>query len=315
MDEPQGKPSSAGRSPSQDRPFAWTRILSKQSGDRKYQYLNEEEGQNPTASPIEVKPGGIGWDGSSIILAGAITLFAAGQLITSCANNSSTSKQSERLLDSAYRINDAADSFSHSSADMSRSFNDAIIQLGNQATNTQAIVSNARSEFQGTQRAFIFVKSVNTYFGSASNGEGAFSWDMTIENSGGTNPRDLVMRINCGTGKKFNAGYTQLLDFSKDLLVGQQLMIGPHSEQTVATCAALASLFMKGEEGYWYIFGRLTYKDVFRKSHITEFCYRNDSHMPPNGNFYQTLFMTPCEGINARHNCADEDCKDYFKKH
>jgi hypothetical protein len=78
-----------------------------------------------------------------LFLAFVIAFFAAGQWITSCNNNSSTSKQSERFLDSANKINDAADSFSTSSADISRGVGDAVTKLNLQANQTERLAKDA----------------------------------------------------------------------------------------------------------------------------------------------------------------------------
>lgn len=88
-----------------------------------------------------------------LILAFAITFFAAAQWLTSCNNNSSTSRQTERLLDAANRINDAADSFSKSSADISSGVGGAVDKLNLQAGALNSSVTQATRLAKATEIA------------------------------------------------------------------------------------------------------------------------------------------------------------------
>ncbi|AEU36154.1 hypothetical protein [Granulicella mallensis] len=241
-----------------------------------------------------------------IILTALIFSVSAFQAYESWSNNRATSTQVDRLIAAANRVDDAAESFSTSARKISNGVGDAVEKLDTQA-------NTFKSQYTETQRAFVFVKSIDTTYGLASNGEPAYSWDITLENSGSTNARGLVLQRNCGTGEQFKLRSNELLDFSQFLGEKQQLTIGPHSMQTISECGALASLVLHTgivkDPGSWYSFGRLTYKDIFGTPHITEYCYRYNFHMPRDGNFAETLYMTPCEGKNSQHNCADEDCK------
>lgn len=91
-----------------------------------------------------------------LVLALVIAFFAAGQWFTSCNNNSSTSRQTERLLQSANRIDDAADSFSKSSSDMSRSFDDAVAKLAEQTKASRDFATLTKKQFTQDQRPYLW---------------------------------------------------------------------------------------------------------------------------------------------------------------
>jgi hypothetical protein len=88
-----------------------------------------------------------------LLLTIAIATFALFQLLITCSNNASTSQQTQRLLDSANRINDAADSFSKSSADIGRGMSDAVGKLNLQAQKLDASVQQASRLAGDTEKA------------------------------------------------------------------------------------------------------------------------------------------------------------------
>ena len=173
MDEPQSTPSSTDGKNKQDRSLAWTRILSKQPSERKYRYLDEDEGHTPSPIPITIdKPSPIGWDRViELVLTGVIAYASSVQLYTVIENNKSTSVQSERLLQSANRIDDAADSFSSSASKINGGVGAAVVQLQAQAEKMDAArtTSEAASKkaldasieaSREEQRAWVVIKNV-----------------------------------------------------------------------------------------------------------------------------------------------------------
>jgi len=68
-----------------------------------------------------------------LLLTIAIATFSCFQLLITCSNNASSSRQSERLLQSANRIDDAADSFSGSASKINGGVADAVAKLQSQA--------------------------------------------------------------------------------------------------------------------------------------------------------------------------------------
>jgi hypothetical protein len=86
-------------------------------------------------------------------LAFAITFFAAAQWITSCVNNSSTSKQVDHMITAADRMDDAADSFSTNSGEISRGVRDAVDKLNLQAGSLSDSAAQASRLADNTETA------------------------------------------------------------------------------------------------------------------------------------------------------------------
>ncbi len=103
---------------------------------------------------------------------------------------------------------------------------DLVDRMKDQADRTRDIANTSRAALIDGQRAYVFVSSIDTTAGIASNGEEAYSWTLTAENSGATNARDLQMTRFCGTAKQLNFSFNALLDFSKSLSSPQNLSIG-----------------------------------------------------------------------------------------
>jgi hypothetical protein len=123
-----------------DEPLSWTGILPSDTKQPRKSYEKGDEGnkgkdeEQGTKQSWHTKPEKIGWDRIiELILAGAIAGATCVQLYTVIDNNRTTGKQAERLLDTANRMDDAADSFSKSSADISRGVSDAVGKLNLQA--------------------------------------------------------------------------------------------------------------------------------------------------------------------------------------
>jgi hypothetical protein len=84
-----------------------------------------------------------------LMLGVLIASFACFQLIASCNNSRSSTAQMQNLQTAADRIDDAAESFSRSSADISRSMGDAVTKLQTQADKMdKARVSSERDSTQ-----------------------------------------------------------------------------------------------------------------------------------------------------------------------
>lgn len=73
-----------------------------------------------------------------LVLAFAITFFAAAQWVTSCKNNASTGQQMGTLLAVANSISNSADSFSGSANSINNGIDDAVGKLGDQAQKMDA---------------------------------------------------------------------------------------------------------------------------------------------------------------------------------
>lgn len=90
-----------------------------------------------------------------ILLTSIIALSTVAQMVISCNNNASTTKQVNRLLVAADRIDDAAESFSHSAVSMDKSMNDAVNKLNLQASETQSLVKTAQATYEAAERPYV----------------------------------------------------------------------------------------------------------------------------------------------------------------
>ncbi len=134
--------------------------------------------EDPTNSPEYVKEGIFSRKLEEFKLAGmdryieltlsvAIVLFAGLQFAVTWMNSRSSTIQmnkmigiADRLSVSADRVDDAAESFSKSSGDISRSMTDAVDKLGNQAKATQDSVKVARDIYNAANRPYVGVASL-----------------------------------------------------------------------------------------------------------------------------------------------------------
>ncbi|HTJ30721.1 MAG TPA: hypothetical protein VL346_09485 [Acidobacteriaceae bacterium] len=109
---------------------------------------------------------------TELLLALAITFFAAAQWITSCQNNASTSTQVNRLITAADRIDDAADSFSRSASGINRGVSDAVGKLQSQVDkmdasrksadrNSAVAMQTTIDSFHREERAWIGISKTN----------------------------------------------------------------------------------------------------------------------------------------------------------
>lgn len=106
-----------------------------------------------------------------LLLTIAIATFACFQLVITCSNNKSTARQMSNLLTAADRINDAADSFSDSSAHINDGVRNAVGQLQTQAEKMDKARNSADKDaqralgatidnFKQDQRAWLGVRDI-----------------------------------------------------------------------------------------------------------------------------------------------------------
>ena len=89
----------------------------------------------------------------ALIIAAIVAFGTIGQWITSCNNNASTTKQTERLLDAANRVDDAAESFSRSASGINGGVNNAVDKLNLQADALNKSVAQASRLATDTETA------------------------------------------------------------------------------------------------------------------------------------------------------------------
>jgi hypothetical protein len=192
-------------------------------------------------------------------------------------------------------------------ADITKDQTDQTKTIAQQAGNQSATQLGQLNEIKATDRAFIFVKSVDTVIGPAINGDKAYAWNVAFENSGTTPTKDLTLAVKCGFGGQFGDPVDVGGISEGD---GFHAMIGPKSVQLAPSrCAALANFVFQQSEKGWYVFGFARYKDVFRAQHLTEFCWQNRPYLSR----AEEPHMAPCLDSGARFNCVDKECADYKK--
>lgn len=88
-----------------------------------------------------------------LLLTIAIATFSCFQLLITCSNNASNSKQTERLLQSANRVDEAAESFSRSASGINGGVTDAAVKLNEQVDRMDASVKAANKLAAQAERA------------------------------------------------------------------------------------------------------------------------------------------------------------------
>jgi hypothetical protein len=106
-----------------------------------------------------------------LLLTIAIATFSCFQLIITCSNNANSSQQSERFLQSANRIDDAADSFSDSASKINGGIGQAVTKLQTQAdkmdkaresseNNSTRALQSTIDNFRQEQRAWVGIGGI-----------------------------------------------------------------------------------------------------------------------------------------------------------
>jgi hypothetical protein len=215
----------------------------------------------------------------------AIVFFSLVQLLVTWSNNSSTSKQSERLLDSANRINDAADSFSRSSADMSGSMGNAVKQLEAQAKGIEASrttsESNSKQALDNTVRQSNLDERAWAGFRNLTfviNKTDPLKVQIRVAILGKSPAVDIVVKQGI---RFFPPTYIiQVSDLSPDPIGIHQGTAFPNTEFPIQVngenpISPKERFFIDGvlDKTYsLYYFGVIAYNDIFRKPHWTRFC-------------------------------------------
>ncbi len=142
-----------------------------QGDTAKDEHKNENERKDKTDGPVAKYFKGLRCESPGrhieLVLAGAITLSAIGQWITSCNNNEKTGNQTSQLI-SAAKINAcaaernaiAAESFSISAGKINDGLGRAIVQLSNQAGYSRDMASTASKQLTVSQRPWVGIDSI-----------------------------------------------------------------------------------------------------------------------------------------------------------
>lgn len=161
------------------------------------------------------------------------------------------------------------------------------------------------------KRAFLYCKEVNIIPNTTKDGkiDPAKSNNIAIlwVNSGETPARKVIISVNyC-----FRKGELPN-DFSYPGMTGQEqpiMMVSPKSEIT-SLFALPNSIFNNLEGNSLFIYGEVSYIDVFNVSHKTQFCQK---YVTTRFNMKEAAspdkyMFSPC----GKHDCCDDDCPKYY---
>ena len=168
-----------------------------------------------------------------LLMTFAITFFAAAQLITSCENNKSTSRQTDQLIAAAkygaYASNQnalAAQSFADSARSINHGINGAVAQLGAQERDANAAAMTGEMSLRASseqtrldQRAWVGIAGVKTDGGvSESETFSVAGLKVLLRNSGRT-PALNVSEECCKTSVQVVGG--AIPDYDQELKKGE----------------------------------------------------------------------------------------------
>jgi uncharacterized repeat protein (TIGR01451 family) len=222
----------------------------------------------------------------------AISFFAAAQLIVSCSNNASTSRQSERMLQSANRIDDAADSFSRSANGINQRMSDAVTQLTTQAAAMDK--SRVSSENQSTkalqaaidnshrdERAWVGISRIQTDPTVVQAGK-TFVYLLDLSNTGRTPAKNVhgfmltdpqlpghLPDFSYSTDAPFKAG-TILPSTS----ISTVMKLGIRNPMGGAELTPKAIERFAAGDIDLFVHGIVYYEDIFHAQHWTSFCFK-----------------------------------------
>jgi hypothetical protein len=248
-----------------------------------------------------------------LMLTIAIATFALFQLVITCSNNSSTTQQVNRLISTADRIDDAADSFSGSARHINDGVENAVKKLGQQATNIEAArktsEDNAKSALDAAIRQAnlderAWVGFVNPFLTLEKSSPLKIGTHVTIL---GKSPAVQIIvsqgnifapvehELRAEDIKFIPPTIPQGTGFPGSTFPIQETSASSGNQEVSAGIDAVVA-----KTNVIYYFGRVDYMDIFGKPHWTDFCY-----------------VIPSVSINDSHPCAifnDSDVDQYTKK-
>lgn len=175
----------------------------------------------------------------------------------------------------------------------------AITKSADAAQTAAEAASDQLHEIKSADRAFIFVQKVSVASLRTGVGLPTLTWTVDVVNSGTTQAKHLMFTAACAPG----IGGKDPLDL-KSLGRPVPMFVGPKSTLSIINCSSSPEVVHSTPFGY-FVFGRITYNDVFGDNHLTEFCWqyvRFSEEISGEG-------MLQC----AQYNCADEECKDFSR--
>lgn len=250
-----------------------------------------------------------------VVFTFVLTVVAVFQGIIVFQNSKSSTVQMVRVIDAANRINDAADSFSTSSANISRGIIDAVEQLGAQAKATKDQLDAFRKATDNASQTQILIglpvivfPGNNLIIENAPDGSKILATQQIWLNVGGT--RAVGPKIRWGWGRERPSARTH---YQFEPRTWERSNWAPNV--TNADKEVLSNLQIKevSETKPLFVYGRVRYDDIYpvtashkRKDHLIEYCIRMvevSMKMPDYANWGGQDLP---EGY-----CYDEKCPDY----
>jgi hypothetical protein len=210
-------------------------------------------------------------------------------------SNRSTSRQVDHIIVAADRIDDAADSFSKSSAEINRGMANAVSKLEAQAVATEAARESSIEEsdkslkatvenFRVDQRAWVGIQHVIPIPPDGLSGQIGMYFD--VQNTGRTpainvRNREEIEQSPNGSESAFSADYS---DAYFPPMASKSVMM-PNAVDTATQWSSdlQAQIIASIEKKKFFFHGRIAYDDVFGKHHWVVFCFyrrQNDPLLP-----------------------------------
>jgi hypothetical protein len=246
---------------------------------------NETRGENMSEGEIASAIRKVEWP--MIILTAIIAIATAANVIVYWCESESSSKQTQKLIDTAkIQANaagdqaDAAQQFSDTAEDINGRMSDAVDQLTAAAENAKTSIKATQDALQLEQRAWVFISAMQLKPLVLND---PFTVEYLIKNEGKTpaTPRKegrIFMWISPGRP----AGRLDDVAPTPEHRVGvifPETVYGPspisstdNGGQRVVQAGDIASYNAKPPTLWIYIYGRLVYTDAFGKGHTTSFC-------------------------------------------
>ncbi len=227
----------------------------------------------------------------NIILTAVIALSAISQTVISCNNNASTSRQVERMIDAANRVDDAAESFSRSASGINGGVSDAVgkLEVQAEAMDRSRVSSEANSakalqatidNFHLDQRAWVSVIEIS----GAPQKDAQWVVTVRVKNTGKTFARNFYL----AAGVALNSERPSFADVdnspnlspasSKSLITpngeyeSHSLLTGPGSAHNYNNPTQTYINDLKAGKGRNFAYGKMTYTDIFGRHHWSTYC-------------------------------------------
>lgn len=218
-----------------------------------------------------------------LILAGAIAIFAFCQLIVTILNNYGTSAQVNKIISATNGIKGAATSFSESAANINLGMTNAVKtmqqqvdQIKRSANAAEGAVHATRDQMRLDQRAWVGITEIDIKDPIAVGKP--FVWVGYIENSGKTPALAIRMlfryRTALGTNyPRFTYGATTHRRSAIIVLQpSSKISIGGHATSSDPNLTAAQINALRTGLTRMYIFGEISYEDIFGVRHTTRVC-------------------------------------------